>query len=90
VLIADPSAGLPSGAPYRLMLVEGAVAHLPAALTNQLGEGGRLALVRAGRDGPVCRAVLIRRAGGSLSEHWAFETTCPVLPDFSPPPGFVF
>jgi protein-L-isoaspartate(D-aspartate) O-methyltransferase len=72
------------------MLIEGAVAQLPAALTNQLGEGGRLAAVRAGRDGPVCRAVVIRRAGGSLSEHWAFETTCPLLPDFSPPPAFIF
>lgn len=90
VLVADPAAGLPGGAPYRLMLIEGAVAQLPAAVTDQLGEGGRLALVRTGKAGPVCRAVLIRRAGGSLSEHWAFETTCPPLPDFSPPPAFMF
>lgn len=88
---AEPAAGLPGGAPWRLMLIEGAVSHLPAALTNQLGEGGRLAMLRAPAEGgPVARAVLIRRAGGALSERWAFETSAHPLPDFAAPPRFAF
>lgn len=87
----NPASGLPGGAPWRLMLIEGAVGDLPVALTNQLGEGGRLATLRAPAEGgPVARAVLIRRAGGALSERWAFETSSHPLPDFTSPPGFSF
>ncbi len=86
-----PAAGMPGGAPWRLILIEGAVAALPEALTHQLGEGGRLALLRAGEaGGPVARGVLIRRAGGGLSESWAFETASHPLPDFAAPPRFSF
>ncbi len=86
-----PAIGLPSGAPWRLMLIEGAVGEIPAALTNQLGEGGRLAMLRAPEGGgPVARAVLVRRAGGALSERWAFETSAQPLPDFAPAPRFAF
>jgi protein-L-isoaspartate(D-aspartate) O-methyltransferase len=90
-LEGNPAAGLPGGAPWRLILIEGAVGDLPLALTNQLGEGGRLCTLRApGDGGPVARAVLIRRAGGALSERWAFETSAHPLPDFTAPPRFVF
>lgn len=86
-----PAAGLPAGAPWRLMLIEGAVADLPQALARQLGEGGRLAMLRAGEaGGPVARAVLLRRAGGALSERWAFETASHPLPDFAAAPRFAF
>lgn len=86
-----PALGLPGGAPWRLMLIEGAVGELPLALTNQLGEGGRLAMLRAPAEpGPVARAVLLRHAGGALSEHWAFETFAHPLPDFAAAPRFVF
>ncbi|MCP6156650.1 hypothetical protein NL403_26250, partial [Klebsiella pneumoniae] len=43
---ADPRGGVPSGAPYRLILIEGAVEAVPAALGSQLGEGGRLLVIR--------------------------------------------
>jgi len=86
-----PAEGLPAGAPWRLMLIEGAVGELPRPLANQLGEGGRLAMLRAPEaGGPVARAVLVRRAGGALSERWAFETGNHPLPDLAAPPRFAF
>lgn len=86
---ADPAAGQPSGAPWRLILIEGAVEELPAALTDQLGEGGRLVALRAGaHGGPVARAVLVRRAGGALAESGAFETASHPLREFAAPPRF--
>ncbi|MCU0888269.1 MAG: protein-L-isoaspartate O-methyltransferase [Rubritepida sp.] len=85
----DPAAGEPTGAPWRVILVEGAAARLPESLTAQLGEGGRLAMIRA-TDSPVGRAVLLRKAGGALGEQWVFEAQAPVLPGFAAEAGFRF
>jgi len=90
VLVEAPAAaGHPPGAPYRVILIEGGVARLPAAVTAQLGEGGRLAMIRSD-GGPVGKGVVLRRAGGALGERWAFEAPAPVLPGFAAPEGFRF
>lgn len=88
ILHADPRLGSPPGAPFRLILIEGAVQEVPAALFSQLGEGGRLVTIR--RDpGRVGRAVLYRRAGGAVSEISGLDAAAPLLPDFAAEPGFV-
>lgn len=89
LVIGDAGLGHPPGAPFRVILIEGGVARLPGPVLAQLAEGGRLAMLRAGA-GPVARAVLLRRAGGAVGEHWAFETSAPVLPDFAAEAGFRF
>ncbi|MFL1460916.1 protein-L-isoaspartate O-methyltransferase family protein [Roseococcus sp. DSY-14] len=86
---ANPAQGWPAGAPYRVILVEGAVETVPEALWTQLGEGGRAALVRAGK-GMKGRASLFRRAGGTVSEVPSFDAAAPLLPAFAAPAGFRF
>lgn len=80
---ANPAQGHPPGAPFRVILIEGGVARLPPAIPAQLAEGGRLAMLRVD-GGPVARAILARKAGGALGEHWAFEAAAPLLPGFGP------
>ncbi|UFN51005.1 protein-L-isoaspartate O-methyltransferase [Roseomonas sp. OT10] len=82
-------AGWPAGAPYDLILVEGAVEQIPEALAGQLAEGGRLVAVTVppGRAGT---AVIGRHAGGSFSTVEAFDCHTATLPGFAPRQGFVF
>jgi protein-L-isoaspartate(D-aspartate) O-methyltransferase len=85
----DPVAGFAGGAPYDLILLEGAVPALPEALAAQLAEGGRMVAVQ-GPGGRACRAVLGRRIGGTLSASPAFDCAAAPLAAFAPEPGFVF
>jgi protein-L-isoaspartate(D-aspartate) O-methyltransferase len=83
--------GHPAGAPYDCILVEGEVPEPPAAIADQLAEGGRLATVLAAAErGLSSRAVLGRRVGGSLSVTDAFDCATLPLPAFRRAPGFVF
>lgn len=86
---ADPAQGWPAGAPYRLILVEGAVERVPEGLWAQLAEGGRAALVRA-MPGMKGRASVFRKAGGAVSEVPVFDAAAPLLPAFAAPAGFRF
>ncbi|WP_431269454.1 protein-L-isoaspartate O-methyltransferase family protein [Dankookia sp. P2] len=84
-----PAEGFAGGAPYDVILIEGEVPEMPAAITDQLAEGGRLATVLGnGRRGGV--AVLARRIGGAVSVTPVFDCATAALPDFQPAPGFVF
>lgn len=80
--------GNPRQAPYDLILINGAVAAVPAAIEQQLAEGGRLVTVM--RDGPVGHATLMTRAGGVVSQRVLFDAAVSLLPGFAPAPGFVF
>jgi protein-L-isoaspartate(D-aspartate) O-methyltransferase len=83
--------GYAAGAPYDAILIEGQVPAIPAAISDQLAEGGRLVTVLAGGPhGGGSRAVVGRRAGGSFSVTDAFDCVTLPLPAFQPAPGFVF
>jgi protein-L-isoaspartate(D-aspartate) O-methyltransferase len=82
--------GAPSHGPYDVVLIEGAVQHLPPALVDQLAEGGRLGTIIAGAAGAMGVAQLIVKEGGVASGRPLFEAGTPVLPGFAPPPRFVF
>jgi protein-L-isoaspartate(D-aspartate) O-methyltransferase len=91
---APLEAGWRAGAPYNVILVNGAVGEIPAAVTDQLAEGGRLVTVTEGSAGPSearcgC-AVLMTRAEGKLSSRPIFDATVEVLPGFARRPAFVF
>jgi protein-L-isoaspartate(D-aspartate) O-methyltransferase len=84
-----PTEGFPGGAPYDVILIEGEVPEVPAAIAEQLAEGGRLVTVLGnGRRGGV--AVLARRIGGAVSVTPVFDCATVALPAFQPVPGFVF
>jgi protein-L-isoaspartate(D-aspartate) O-methyltransferase len=89
-LVEGPlEAGCHDRGPYDAILVSGAVGALPAALLDQLAEGGRLAAVVA-ESGEPGRAVLAVRRGGAVSRRVLFDAATPPLPGFAPAPGFVF
>jgi protein-L-isoaspartate(D-aspartate) O-methyltransferase len=82
------AAGYPAGAPYDVIIVEGAVEFVPDALAAQLAPEGRLAtVVGTGRSGT---GTLFRRAGDDLSGFAIFGAAAPLLPGFIRPPAFVF
>jgi protein-L-isoaspartate(D-aspartate) O-methyltransferase len=81
------AAGAPAGAPYDVILVEGAVREVPPAILAQLADGGRLATVIAGAPGV---AHLVVKEGGIASGRPIFDAGTPALPGFLPPQPFVF
>lgn len=89
VVIGDPSLGLAAGAPYRVILFDGAVPRLPRPILDQMAEGGRLACIR-GSSGLLGEAILLRRAGGGFGEAVLFETQAPLLPGFAEGSRFHF
>jgi protein-L-isoaspartate(D-aspartate) O-methyltransferase len=81
--------GYPKQAPYNVILLGGAVAEVPAAIADQLAEGGRLVTVVSAGPG-LGRATLMRRDGGVISCRVLYDAALPVLPGFEAAPGFVF
>jgi protein-L-isoaspartate(D-aspartate) O-methyltransferase len=76
------------GAAYDAIIVEGAVAELPAAWLKALKPGGRLGVVL--KDGPVGRARLYIRLENGFSERDVFDSAPSTLPGFERSPSFEF
>lgn len=91
VVVAGPLIeGWPSGAPWDVILIEGAVAAIPNAVAEQIRpDAGRLVgvLVGGGRTGA---AVLGERTRAGLTLRPMFDCGTAVLPQFAPKPRFVF
>jgi protein-L-isoaspartate(D-aspartate) O-methyltransferase len=86
------SAGLPQGAPWDIIMVEGAVPELPASFAAQVAPGGRLVGVLATSGGG--RAILAEPAGTPdaprLKLREMFDCNTPTLPSLRAAPAFVF
>ncbi|MCY4406709.1 MAG: protein-L-isoaspartate O-methyltransferase [Rhodospirillaceae bacterium] len=81
--------GFAEQAPYDVILVGGAVDHLPQALADQLAEAGRIVgVVR--EPGRVGQATLWARHRGALSSRSLFEASLPPLPGIVRPAQFEF
>lgn len=81
--------GYALSAPYDVIVIEGTVPEIPAALASQLAEDGRLvAIVRDERG--VGEVRLFQRAGGVLSSRILFEAQPHALPGFEKKAAFVF
>ena len=76
------------GAPYSLILIDGAVEQIPQALVDQLADGGRLvgALIENG----VSRLVSGAKAGKGFGTTAFADADAAVLPGFEKPAGFSF
>lgn len=74
--------------PYDIIIVQGAAEALPAALTDQLKDGGRIAcLFAVGALGEVRLGV---KSGGTVFWRPIFNAGAPVLPGFAQAPAFTF
>lgn len=80
--------GWPGGAPYDVILLNGATEVEPKVLFPQLKNGGRLLCVLG--SGPVGRAMLYRAQDGEVSGRALFDAAAPLLPGYVAPAAFVF
>ena len=83
------SEGWPAGAPYDLILIDGAVRVLPEAMAAQLAAGGRLAAVLC-PQGRVGTAVLAEASNGGLRGRPQFDAATPLIPELMAGPAFEF
>lgn len=82
------SAGWSPEAPYAAILVSGVVPEIPAALRDQLQDGGRLAAVVA--KGGLGQLTQMRRIGGRYAVRQVGEAGGHALPGFDRERSFVF
>jgi protein-L-isoaspartate(D-aspartate) O-methyltransferase len=80
--------GWPAGAPYDVIIIEGAIEFVPEALGRQLRDGGRLVCV-FGRA-PAGKAMLWQATSGHPNGRPIFDAAAPLLPGFAKPPEFAF
>lgn len=85
---APLAGGYPADAPYDRIVIDGAMAMLPAPLADQLAEGGRL--VAGMTDGAVTRLVQGVKVNGVLALRAFADMDAAPLPGFAPPAGFTF
>jgi protein-L-isoaspartate(D-aspartate) O-methyltransferase len=80
--------GWAKGAPYDLILFDGAVEHIPPAIVEQLADGGRIAAPVL--DNGVTRLEIGRKAGGGFGMLSFADAEAPMLPGFTVAKGFIF
>lgn len=80
--------GHKAGAPYDLVLIDGAVEFVPDEIVDQIKDGGRLggALIDKG----ITRLIVGRKAGGGFGYHSIADAATPALPGFIRPRTFTF
>jgi protein-L-isoaspartate(D-aspartate) O-methyltransferase len=86
--VAEPAAGDPSGAPYDVIILNGATEVIPDNLYAQLRDGGRLLGVFATTRPP--RAMIVRRSHGDFGIRTLFDAAAPLLPGLERVPEFNF
>jgi protein-L-isoaspartate(D-aspartate) O-methyltransferase len=77
-----------SGAPYKVIFVEGGVEEIPEALFALLAEGGRLVTII--QREAMGRAIVFFKEEGVIGHRFDFDASASVLPGFRKPPAFVF
>jgi protein-L-isoaspartate(D-aspartate) O-methyltransferase len=88
VFNAPLAAGYDKGAPYDVILIDGAVEVVPEELFTQLHEGGRLtAIVGLGR---AAQGTVFTRTDDEIGSRPVFNAGVHPLPGFERPPAFVF
>jgi protein-L-isoaspartate(D-aspartate) O-methyltransferase len=88
VRAAASSDGDSAGAPYDVIVLNGATAILPVRLFGQLRDGGRLVGVFA--TSQPARATIVTASHGDFGHRTLFDATAPVLPGMELVPAFVF
>ena len=86
VVTAALAAGAPKHGPYDVITIEGGVEVLPAAIEDQLKEGGRIGCLFM--EGGLGTVRLGYKSNGRISWRYAFNAAAPVLPGFAAVPAF--
>lgn len=76
----DLTDGAPDHGPYDVILLQGAVEHLPETITGQLKEGGRIACLFM--EGTLGVVRIGYKIDGCVNWRYAFNAGAPVLPGF--------
>lgn len=87
VLEAPLTEGAAKHGPYDVVVVQGAVAALPAAITDQVKESGRIICLFM--EGNLGVARLGHKSDGHISWRQCFNASAPVLPGFTKQDAFV-
>lgn len=88
-LVEGPlEAGHEAGAPYDVLVIDGAVEHVPEALVAQLAAGGRAVAGIADRG--ITRLTAGRKSGGGFGLLDFADIDCVSLPGFARPRTFTF
>ncbi len=88
VISGDLAKGHAKGAPYDVILVDGAIEQVPDALIRQLAENGRLAA--AVIDGGVSRLSIGYKAGAGFGLDPIMDADAVALPGFAKPKALSF
>lgn len=88
VKTAAAADGDAAGAPYDVIVLNGATEIVPTGLFGQLKEGGRLVGVFGLTPPPL--ATLVTHSHGDFGHRELFDATAPVLPGLERLPAFVF
>jgi protein-L-isoaspartate(D-aspartate) O-methyltransferase len=88
VISSDEGIGKTKHRDFTLVLVDGAIEHVPAALTKKIAEGGRIVTGVVERG--VTRIAIGRKAGASLGLLPLSEMGIPRLAAFDLPPSWRF
>ena len=80
--------GVAKQGPFDVIVLEGCVPEVPAKLTKQLKEGGRLVCVRL--EGGVGRGHIIENRDGECAGRNLFDANVEALPGFEKEKSFVF
>jgi protein-L-isoaspartate(D-aspartate) O-methyltransferase len=86
--VAAAAEGDSAGAPYDVIVLNGATEIVPEGLYRQLKDGGRLVGVFA-MTVPQ-RATIVTRSHHDFGNRALFDAAVPVLPGLERPPAFVF
>lgn len=80
--------GAPKHGPYDVLVIEGGAEDIPAALTDQLKEGGRAACIFM--DDTLGVARIGYKTDGAMDWRRIFNASAPILPGFARAPQFTF
>ena len=90
-MVSGPlAAGWPSGAPYEVILIEGAVHDIPPAIGEQLRKETVRLVAVCTTNGSGGQAVLAEATWVGLRMQPKFDCATPAIPSLVPAPGFVF
>lgn len=80
--------GAPKHGPYDVIILEGGVEEVPAAVLAQLKEGGRVAAIFM--DDALGTVKIGHKMDGNVAWRFAFNATAPLLPGFAKEKSFEF
>ncbi|MEO1550788.1 MAG: protein-L-isoaspartate O-methyltransferase [Pseudomonadota bacterium] len=80
--------GAPEHGPYDAVMFQGAIAHMPDSLADQIRDGGRAIAIF--QDDALGQVRFGRKIGGALVWNTMFDATAPILPGFEAKAEFRF